>query len=75
MIVTLIAQDQISTISLPERVSGRYWIPLRELDGSSIYVADVEGIQENWILHNSSFLAVFDEKGYETDHLLSLIHI
>lgn len=70
MIVTLIAQDQISTISLPERISGRYWISLRELDGSSIYVADVEGIQENWILHNSSFLAIFDEKGQETDHLV-----
>lgn len=69
MIITLIAQDQISTISLPERVSGRYWIPLRELDGSSTYVADVEGIQEKWILHSSPFLVLFDEKGQETGRL------
>lgn len=69
MIVTLIAQDQMSTISLPERASGRYWISEKRPDGTTANVADVEGIQNRWLLHGSSELALLDEVGRETDSL------
>lgn len=69
MIVTLIAQDQMSTTSLPERASGRYWISRKRSDGTSTNVADVEGIQNQWLLHGSSELILLDETGHETDSL------
>lgn len=65
MIITMIAQDRISTISLPSRVSGRYWISAQESDGHKIDVTDVEGIQGQWILHGSPILVLFDEHGQE----------
>ena len=61
MIVTFIAQDQISTISLPERISGRYFVSAKSADGLAIDVADVEGIQGQWILHSSPILTLLDE--------------
>lgn len=70
MIVTLIAQERISTISLPSRVSGRYWISAQNTDGRMINVADVEGIQDHWILHGSPILSLFDERGQEVSTLM-----
>ncbi len=69
MIVTLIAQDRTSTISLPERITGRFCISMQESDGRVIEAADVEGVGGQWILHGSSVLALHDEHGRETDTL------
>jgi len=69
MIVTLIAQDRISTISLPRKISGRFCVSMQESDGRTVEAANVEGIQGQWILHGSSILALCDKYGKETDTL------
>mgnify|MGYP003266128812 CR=1 FL=1 len=69
MIVTLITQDRISTISLPKQISGRYWLTMREQDGYTTEVADVEGIQGQWFLHGSPILALLDAQGQEVGQL------
>ncbi len=69
MIVTLIEQDRISTISLPTRISGRYLILSHSPDGHTIDVADVEGIQGRWILHGSPMLILYDDQGQKTESL------
>lgn len=69
MIVTLIGQDQISTLSLPKRISGQYWLSAQTEMGDSVNVADVEGIQDKWILHGSLELMLLDADGKEIDAL------
>lgn len=69
MIVTLIGQDQISTLSLPKRVSGQYWLSAQTETGDSVNVADVEGVQDKWILHGSLALTLLNADGKETDAL------
>lgn len=69
MIITLIAQDRISTVTLPTKIGGRYWISTEGTNGHTIDIADIEGIQGRWILHNSSRLALFDECGQEISKL------
>ena len=70
MIVVLIAKERIYTTSLPEKVSGRYWICDTDEAGRNRQLIDIEGIQDQWILHSSSFLALLDDAGQEVDHLL-----
>lgn len=70
MIVTLIGQDQISTLSLPRRVSGQYWLSVQSEMGESVNVADVEGLQNKWILHGSLELMLLSTDGKETDALV-----
>lgn len=65
MIVTLIGQEQISTLYLPKRISGQYWISAQTEMENSINVADVEGIQDKWILHGSPELMLLDADGKE----------
>ena len=67
MIVTLIGQDQISTLSLPKRVSGQYWLSAQTEMGDSVNVADVEGVQDKWILHGSLALTLLNADGKEID--------
>lgn len=70
MIVTLIGENQISTVSLPKRVSGQYWISSQDDTGQVVNVADVEGIQDQWILHGSLNLMLLDTSGKEVDALV-----
>lgn len=69
MIITMIEQQRISTTYLPKRVGGRYWVSGQDAQGSVVNVADIEGVQDAWRLHCSSLLALFDERGAETDSL------
>ena len=69
MIVTLISPDEISTISLPERISGRYWIFGRENNGQTVAVADIEGIQDQWYIHGSPDLDLLDGNGNPVNSL------
>lgn len=70
MIVTLMAQDQISTLSLPNRVSGRYWISIRGENRNSADIAYVEGVQEQWLLHGGPTLILLDDSKKEVDTLV-----
>ena len=67
MIVTLITKKRISTISLPNRVSGRYWLLDQDEAGQSFQLADIEGIQGQWLIRSSALLALLDDVGVEVD--------
>lgn len=52
-----------------ERVSGQYWLSAQTETGDSVNVADVEGVQDKWILHGSLALTLLNADGKETDAL------
>lgn len=69
MIVALIADQRKYTTTLPEKVSGRYWITDHADDGSIRELADIEGIEGNWVIHNSVQFGLLDEKNQEVQSL------
>lgn len=58
MIVSLFTQRRLYTVSLPEKVSGRFWISDRDSSNHMRNVADIEGVQGCWVLHGSPALAL-----------------
>lgn len=60
MIVSLFTKEKLYTVSLPQKISGKYWISDRDPVGHSRNVANIEGIQGKWMLHGSSALALID---------------
>ncbi len=67
MIITMISPKQLSTLSLPQRISGRYWLSVKTSDGTSMDIAYVEGVQERWLLFGSRTLKLLDAQNQETD--------
>mgnify|MGYP005762473009 CR=1 FL=1 len=67
MIIALIGNDKIHSISLPRKISGRYWIIDRDEAGRFRQVADVEGIQDHWLLHGSAILGLTDTQRKEVE--------
>ena len=65
MIATLVTKERTFSISLPEKVSGQYWILDADSTGHPRRVANVEGIGEKWFLRGSEYLALM-EAGVET---------
>lgn len=65
MIVTMITQEQISTLSLPEKISGRYSLMTGSSSSEAAEAVDIEGIQNKWVIHSSSSLSLMDEDGHE----------
>ena len=65
MIITLITESQLFSTPLPAKVSGRYWICDKDSGASSRKVAYVEGQQDNWVLHGTASLQLFDNQGAE----------
>ena len=65
MIVTLIAKTRIYTMSLPERVSGQYWLSDQDAQGHLRRVLNAEGIEGDWLLQSGEFLTLLDENGAE----------
>lgn len=63
MLISLIAKNRISSVSLPEKANGRYWITDLDDSGRQRHVADVEGVQGQWQLHSSAFLSLTDHGG------------
>lgn len=61
MIATLVTKERTYGISLPEKVSGQYWISDTDGAGHPRRVANVEGIQGKWLLRGSECLALRGE--------------
>lgn len=66
MIVSLFTKEKLYTVSLPAKASGRYWVTDKDAEGHLRHVANIEGIQGQWVLHDSRFLALFNAEGKET---------
>lgn len=60
MIVSLFTKEKLYTVSLPQKISGKYWVSDRDSVGHSRNVANIEGVQGKWVLHGSSALALID---------------
>lgn len=71
MIVTLIAKERIYTMSLPRKVSGRYWMSDQDEAGRVRQIADIEGVQNRWTIRESSVLGLLDDQQQET-HAIEL---
>lgn len=62
MIVTLYAPQRMFSITLPERVSGQYWLSDLDERGCPRHVASVEGIRGQWVLRGNEVLRLQDKK-------------
>lgn len=69
MIVVLITKKRIYTTSLPVKANGRYWISDVDEQGKPRQLVDIEGVQNQWLIHSSSLLTLLDDSGRETDTL------
>lgn len=67
MTVTIITPDQISTLALPSKIGGRYWLSVRDAAGRSFDAASVEGAQSQWVLRSSTFLVLLDANRREVE--------
>lgn len=67
MIVTLITKNKTYSMSLPERVSGQYWLSDTDAQGHIRKVLNAEGVQNEWVLQPSEFLTLLDDRGNETN--------
>ncbi|HJC40237.1 MAG TPA: type VII secretion protein EssC [Candidatus Intestinimonas pullistercoris] len=65
MLVRLITKERMFTMSLPQRVSGQYWLSDLDPQGRARPVASVEGVQGQWMLRGSSVLALVNGPGEE----------
>ncbi len=62
MIVTTFSKEGTKTISLPQKVTGQYW--LYGTDGDSLKrLVSVEGINDNWMIKSNRQYKVLDANG------------
>lgn len=61
MIVTTIGEDSLNTISLPQKVTGRYWLHTGANGGSAL--ASIEGVGGEWVITPSRRVHLLDSKG------------
>lgn len=62
MIVTLFEQDKIISVTLPQKVVGRYWIN-DNIDGEICPVLAIEAVKGAWAAVNTKGIQVLDEDG------------
>ncbi len=60
MIVTLIQKDSIHTLTLPEKVSGQYWLQMTVSRALKKDFIRIEGIYDQWILRSNSNVSIKD---------------
>lgn len=76
MKLTLLSYNEISSISLPEKHIGRYWIHSRNADGKQIDVISVEALRainandaDKWILKSNRRFVIADKSGNVIQHI------
>ena len=62
MIVTLISKESINSITLPEKISGQYWLYEKNESGSKKLIS-IEGINGEWLLKSNKDVKVIDHSG------------
>lgn len=65
MLVSLIEAERLYTLSLPNKVSGRYWLEDRDDQGHWRRIANVEGVQNQWRLRGEGPLTLSKADGRE----------
>jgi len=59
MIVTLITQERINSITLPEKVKGQFWLG-DSSSGISSKLIDLEAVDGEWVLKSNRRVRVKD---------------
>lgn len=83
MKLTLLSQSEISSISLPEKHVGRYWLRGRNADGKQIDVVSVEAVravdsndEDKWLIKSNRRFTVVDKDGNALQNIeLSLLNL
>jgi len=60
MLVTIIKKDCINSTTLPEKISGQYWLLSNDEYGKNYHLISIEGINGKWYLKSSKFAKVLD---------------
>ncbi len=61
MIVTTITKSYLNTVSLPDKITGRYWL-YEETDNGPMRLVGIEGISDKWVLKSNRTVKVTDGK-------------
>lgn len=71
MIVTLLKQDGMNSISLPEKAKGQFWINDYSVDETYKPLISVEGVQGSWILKANRNVWILDgEKRHKREQII-----
>ena len=77
MIVTTIGKSYLNSISLPQKITGQYWLN-DETEAGIDRLASVEGINGEWVLKSNRSIKILDSKNQPLKntiiHSLVLIH-
>lgn len=65
MLVTLLSERRLQTLSLPEKVKGQYWISDVDEEGNVNNILEIEAINEKWSLksNNSANVCSYETRG------------
>ena len=61
MIVTLIYKDEINSITLPNKIEGKYWIGTKEKKN----LIGIEGNENKWVIKSNKNIKVVKENNIE----------
>ena len=70
MIVTLLKQEGMNSISLPERIKGQYWIMNYVSEEIQNPLISIEGINEQWVLKSNKKVQVLDDNGQRVREMI-----
>lgn len=62
MIVTIISKERISSVSLPQKAAGQYWLYDESKDTPERLIS-IEGINSEWVLKANRQVKLIDNKG------------
>ena len=60
MIVTLIKQDRLFTIFLPNKVMGQYWIKDYDQHGKERSLLSIEAVSGQWVARSNKKVIILD---------------
>lgn len=63
MIVTLLRQDGMNSISLPEKIKGQYWIMDYAPEGEQRSLMSIEGIDNKWMAKSNKKVKLIGNEG------------
>ncbi len=67
MIVNLIKEQRIFSLTLPEKAKGQFWLNDFDEKGSLRQLISIEGVDGKWCVKSNKKVAIFDENGGTVD--------
>lgn len=68
MQLTLVRNDALSKLVLPEKCQGRYWVTYSDDDGRLVDTVSVEGYEGEWVLRSNRFATIVDNRRERIPH-------